>query len=233
MTRSHLVFGLTFVGLGALLLLDQAGVVVAGAAISGWWPAIVVLAGVAQLVTRPRNLLGGGFLVLVGAALLLRTLEVVDTLALLWPTALIAVGLWLLTRPLRRRTETTEFAGETFVLFGDRRERAPAGPLAGRAVTTIFGDVDLDLQDTTLDGRATLQLMTIFGDVDVHVPSHWTVTVSGPEIFGDVTVPQPPVVVQGAPVLHLEVLTVFGDVTVRHASVPHGGRTDHRGAVHG
>lgn len=233
MTRSQLVFGLTFVGLGALLLLDQVGVVVAGSAISGWWPAIVVLAGIAQLVTRPRNLLGGGFLVLVGAALLLRTLELVDTLALLWPIALIAIGLWLLIRPLHRGAETTEFAGETFVLFGDRTERAPAGPLAGRAVTTVFGDVDLDLQDATLDGRATLQLVTIFGDVELHVPAHWTVTVSGPEIFGDVTVPHPPVSVPGAPVLHLEVLTVFGDVTIRHVPVPHGGRPDHEGAVYG
>jgi predicted membrane protein len=215
MTRSQFVFGTMFVVLGTLLLLDQAEVVAAGPIIGDWWPTVVIAAGLAQLVTRPRNLASGALVGLIGVALLLWTLGIVDSLALLWPTVLIGIGLWLLVQRSGPSHHSVSIDGEVVTIFDDRSVRAADGPLDGRSITTVFGDIDLDLRATTIEGRVTLPVTTIFGDVDLDIPPHWRVTVSGPEIFGDVTVQRTSEPPPGAPELRLQVVTIFGDVTVR------------------
>ena len=235
MNRSQLVFGLLFIAVGILLLAEQAGLVSAWPVIADWWPTIVLVSGVAQLVTRPRNVLGGAITIVVGVALLLITLGVIDTLALLWPLLLIGLGAWLLFG--RPRTGPTEpSATDVVAVFDDRDVRVPPGPFSGGAVTTVFGDVDLDLSATTLpNGRAILQVTTIFGDVEVTIPTGWDVTVSGPEILGDVRVPPRPAAppsAEGTPppppaLLQLRAVLILGDVEVRTAapSNPHAGAT--------
>jgi hypothetical protein len=216
MTRSALVFGFAFVALGTLLLLDEAGVVTAWPILADHWPLLVVLAGVARFVTRPRNVLGGVLLLVVGVALWLWTLGVADSLDLLWPVLLLTLGVWLLTRRRREPTSPTVTSSDDLVVvFDDRDTRVPPGGLAIRSVTTVFGDLDLDLRDAVIDGRARLQVTTIFGDVDVVIPHGWRVTVSGPEVFGDVRTLTSPDLPGDAPVLDLQVLTLFGDLDVR------------------
>ncbi|TVR36158.1 MAG: hypothetical protein EA388_04740, partial [Nitriliruptor sp.] len=97
MTRSQLVAGVLLITAGVLLLADRAGAVDAWQVFSTGWPAILILAGVAQILTRPRNLLGGTVLAGLGIALLAWTLGYVTSLALLWPLLLIALGVWLMT----------------------------------------------------------------------------------------------------------------------------------------
>jgi hypothetical protein len=216
-TRSHLTLGASFIGLGILLLLDEVGLVAAGPILASWWPTVVIFAGLARFLTRPRNPAAGVVLLAVGGALLLWTNGIVDSLALLGPTVLIGLGTWLLVRrPGSRPTGRFDEWG-LITVFDDRRLRAPAGPLDGRSVTTIFGDVDLDLRAATVEARATLTITTIFGDVDLVVPDDWAVTVSGPEIFGGVHTQLPEESPEGAPVLHLQVVTIFGDIDVRRA----------------
>jgi hypothetical protein len=228
MNRSRLVLGPTFVAIGVLALTGQAGWVDAWGLVTDWWPMLVLWFGLAQLVGRPRNPVGGAISILVGAGLLAFTLGAVDSLTLLWPLLLVGLGLWLL---LARPTVTTTHLSsldDLVAVFDDRDLRVPPGPFRGGTATTVFGDLDLDLSAATLpDGEATLQVTTVFGDVDVTVPPEWEIRVNGPEIFGSVRVPSPPPVRDDAdgpaPVLHLRAATVFGDLTVRAAARPGAG----------
>jgi predicted membrane protein len=216
MTRSRLVFGLVFVALGVVLLLDQAGRISTWSVLARWWPVVLVLAGVAQLVTRPRNRVGGLVVGAIGGTLLLWTLGIVSTPALLWPVLLIGFGLWLLVRrPAGRDAAVT--ADDVVVVFGDREARVPAGPLTDRSVTAVFGDVDLDLTAATIEERARIRVTCVFADVDLVVPAGWNVTVSGPEILGGVKVRQASGPPADAPVLYLEIVLVLGDIEVRAA----------------
>jgi hypothetical protein len=222
MNRSRLTLGPTFVAVGVLGLAGQAGRVDAWSVVADWWPLVVLLFGVGQLVGRPHNPTGGAISLLVGAGLLAFTLGAVGSLALLWPLLLVGLGLWLLLAHPRLSKVHGDTATDLVAVFDDRDVRVPAGPFPGGAVTTVFGDVDLDLSLVTLpDGQATLQVTTVFGDVDVVVPPDWEVTVSGPEIFGSVRVPPAPVAdprgTRRSPVLRLRAATVFGDLTVRAA----------------
>jgi hypothetical protein len=251
-TRPPILAGLTFVVLGSVLLLDELGHLDATGLLSTWWPLLVVAAGVVQLALPPRSVGSGLLLVVGGSVLLLWRLDVVDDLGLLWPALLLTAGLWLLlgrgarggTRAepatwtpdgavwsVGTRPDRVEVVGDrvhVVTVFADRTLRAEPGALRGGTVVTVFGDVDLDLRDVTVDGTASLDGVTIFGDVDVTVPASLPVRSAGATVFGTVRV-EPPTSPSPDPPraeLRLDLVTIFGDVQVRRApvepSVPSG-----------
>jgi hypothetical protein len=204
-----------FIGVGVVLLLQQGGLTDATSVFVTWWPTLIIAAGVGQIVTRPHNLVGGSIVGVIGIGLLLWSLGVIDSPALLWPALLIGIGIWLLTgRVAVTGPVTAGSAGDITTVFDNRDVVAPPGPLQARVLTTVFGDLRLNLRYAVITDTATLQIVTVFGDVDIEVPHDWTVMVSGPEIFGDVSAPRPPTNPSGR-VLALRVVTIFGDVRVR------------------
>ena len=207
-----------FIAVGTLLLLGQVGLVDVSAVVMTWWPTVVILAGVGQIVTRPHNLAGGAIVGAIGIALLLWTLGIVGSVAVVWPVLLIGIGAWLILGRVSVTAPTTDDGEEIVTIFDDRHVVVPDGPLGARVVTTIFGDLDLDLRRATLGENATLQVVTIFGDAELQVPPGWDITVSGPEIFGDVSAPPHPTT-PSTGALRLQVVTIFGDIRVR-AAVP-------------
>jgi hypothetical protein len=219
MTRSQLVVGTALIALGALLFVDQTGAIDAWALVLRWWPLLLVASGIAQLVTRPRNVVGGLVMATIGGLLLLWTVGPVTSLALLWPALLIGVGLWLLLGRVGTGRRGAGPGMDASAVFGDRQITAPPGPFPGGSLTTLVGDLRVDLRATSLSGTATLQVTTILGDIDLEVPSSWRVEASGPELLGDVVLrPEVGRAPQPDGVLRLRVLTLFGDVTVRAAA---------------
>lgn len=217
MTRSQFVFGVLLIAVGALLLLDRAGAVDAWALFEVGWPVILLLAGTAQVVTRPRNLFGAVLLGGLGVALLSWTLGWVDSLAVLWPLLLIAFGVWLMVArwPSTSRIPGLEDSDTDIVAVFDNRVVQRSGPFTGGSVTAVFGDVRLDLRHASLDpAGARLQVTTVFGDLDLEIPEDWRVTVSGPELLGDVNLRAAHEPAPTAPVLELRVTTILGDVDV-------------------
>ncbi|MTV26935.1 hypothetical protein FTX61_16155 [Nitriliruptoraceae bacterium ZYF776] len=221
MNRPPVVAGLVFVTLGVLLLADQTGAITdVGDLVGDWWPLAVVAAGLGQALLPPRNLAGGATVALLGAALLLWTQDVVDSLAFVWPVLLIAFGVWLIVGRVRTGSgidRTDEAHVSVVTVFGDRDVAGPRGTFVGGDVTTVFGDVDLDLRHAQPEGEATMQITTVFGDLDLVVPSTWRVRLTGPQLFGDVRIADAIDAPEGAPVLVLRAVTVFGDVEVRRA----------------
>jgi hypothetical protein len=216
MTRSQLVVGTALIVLGALLFADQAGAVDAWGLVLTWWPLLFVASGLAQFVTRPRNVVGGLVMVAIGGLLLLWTAGPVASIALLWPALLIGVGAWLLLGRVGTGRRGAGPGLDVSAVFGDRQVSVPAGPFPGGSLTTLVGDLSVDLRAATLSDTATLQVTTILGDVDLEVPPTWRVEASGPELLGDVVL-RPEVGRHPNPdgVLRLRVLTLLGDVTVR------------------
>jgi predicted membrane protein len=223
--RPPVLAGTVLIAVGALLLLEEFGALDAGRFIATWWPLAVIAAGVLRWVRVPRSLGGGALLVIAGLVLQLWRLEVIDDLSLLWPALLLTLGVWLITgRAIRVgswRHGATVVDGEGFetvTVFGDRHTRVRPGSFSGGSVVTVFGDADVDLTPASLAGTAEIDGLTVFGDVDLLVPPGWQVTSAGLTIFGDVDIapPWPEAESDGpTPELRLDLVTVFGDVTVR------------------
>ncbi len=76
-----------------------------------------------------------------------------------------------------------------FSIFGDIKRIVRSPRLETEGVTTIFGDVKLDLTKAPLEpGDHTLRLITIFGDVKLRVPEHVGLDIDAMHLFGEVEV---------------------------------------------
>jgi hypothetical protein len=121
------------------------------------------------------------------------------------------------------------YAGEA----GSRRPARFSAALLGHVVrrgrlrlprrafaTSVFGDLDLDLREATIDQRRTVvTVLAAFGNVDVYVPEGVNVDIGGTAVFGhrrdwgrDVGRPD-------APAIHVRVLGLAGTIDVWR--VPH------------
>jgi hypothetical protein len=168
MNRSSLTFGVALVAVGTLLLLDQLGTLDALPILARWWPLVVILAAVAQVVTRPPNPVGGATLGIIGVVLLAWTTGSADGLALLWPALLIALGAWLLVGR-RHRTGAEGEVVQVLALFDDRRRVATSDHLGGGEIVTLFCEVDLRPRtEPVCEGPVLhLRVVAIFGDITV------------------------------------------------------------------
>ncbi|MFM8558598.1 MAG: LiaI-LiaF-like domain-containing protein, partial [bacterium] len=83
---------------GALFLADQLGALAFGSVFKTWWPALLVLAGLLNLIERPTTPLTPVLMITVGVALVLVNLGMIefDRVWRLWPVILIGLGLNIL-----------------------------------------------------------------------------------------------------------------------------------------
>jgi hypothetical protein len=214
--RGRILWGLVLLALGGILLADQLGTAVdAGSVIAGWWPTVIIAAGLLRLLDQPPDRTGALVLVAIGGVLLLWRQGLLD-LAIVLPAALIAGGLWVLLR--RPRGGSAVVAGsqplELLAVLAGRDVRVSGDSFAGGEATAVLGGLELDLRGALLDGEgAKLELVAVLGGVDVKLPTGWDVRISGTSILGgtdDRTLPA----VAGAPRLDIAATSVLGGVTV-------------------
>ncbi len=99
-------------------------------------------------------------------------------------------------------------------VFGDISLAGPTVPLR---VSTVFGDVRMDLRGLrTGADRLDLHLSTVFGDIDVVVAEGVDAQIEGRTVLGDRKVSLAPVPrVAGTPRIVVHARTVFGDLKLR------------------
>lgn len=90
--------GIVLIVFGALFLADQMGALHFGPVFRTWWPALLVIAGLLNLIERPGQALGPVIMITVGVALLLANLDIIEFAQVwrMWPVVLIAMGLNIL-----------------------------------------------------------------------------------------------------------------------------------------
>jgi hypothetical protein len=94
-----------------------------------------------------------------------------------------------------------------------RRGRIRLGRWA--LATTIFGDLDFDLRDASIDRQQTaVTVLGVFGNADIYVPEGVNVDVSGVAIFGHLTDRGRDVGRADAPTIRVRVIGLFATVDV-------------------
>jgi hypothetical protein len=214
--RGRILWGLVLLALGGILLADQLGAIDdAGSIIAGWWPTIVIAAGLLRLLDQPPDRTGALVLVAIGAVLLIWRQGLLD-LAVVLPVALIVGGLWVLVR--RPRAGASTVGGEQpldlLAVLGARDVRVSGDRFTGGEATAVLGGLELDLRGALLGAEgAKLEVTAVLGGIDVKLPAGWDVRISGSSILGgtdDRTLPA----VAGAPRLDVTATSVLGGVTV-------------------
>jgi hypothetical protein len=221
----RLLIGVAIVTLGVLFLLDSADVLDADKAIGNWWPMLLVAAGVFTLAERPPSVVRGALLTAAGAVLLLFTTDVLEENAwdFIWPALLVAAGIAIAAR-WRGHAVLSGAREEDVVrataVFGGPKLASTAQQFRGAWLTAIFGGITLDLRGArpAPDG-ASINVTTAFGGADIIVPKGWRISVRSTPIFGGLEDKtdrsEPPA--DDAPMLHVDAVTVFGGVEIKHA----------------
>ena len=215
------VLGAALVALGAVYLLDVAGVIEGGEVVGRWWPVLVVALGLLQAYAEKRFSAVVWVLVAGGLLLLAVTTGLFGRRAwsVTWPILVVLAGAWLLSgwgRLRRGQIDDPEFSRMS--VFNSVKLASRAYGLQRVSLTAVLGKLRLDLTGARLDpAGARLAATSLFGHIDVIVPEGWAVEVRGLPIVGawDDTVSR-----RGlgpdSPRLEVHVLVVLGGVEVKH-----------------
>jgi predicted membrane protein len=194
---SHgIFFGAIVVAVGCLLLLDNLGIV-RFHDIWQYWPVLLVAWGVSHIVDSrtPSGWIWGGIIALVGAFLLLDTLDIiVFNFAVVWPVLLIAFGISVLVRALERsqiRDGGPQYAASPVVdahaFFSDNKSGTDTKDFHGGESNVMFGAARFDLRNASMTvEEARLRVSVCFGEVEVRVPETWNVVNRASVLFAGV-----------------------------------------------
>lgn len=220
----RLLLGLTVIALGVLFLLDSAGVLDADRTIEHWWPLLILSAGLLTLAERPPSIVRGALFTGAGVVLLLFTTDLLeeDAWSHLWPSLLILAGLVIVARWRGRGIPVDAGAGDVVrstAIFGGPKLVSTSQRFHGAWLTAIFGGIKLDLRDARpAPEGASINATVAFGGIDILVPKGWRLSVRSTPVFGgleDKTDHSSPPAAD-APMLHVDAVTVFGGVDIKH-----------------
>lgn len=94
-----------------------------------------------------------------------------------------------------------------------RRGRLRLGRMA--LAVSLFGDLDLDLRDASVDRHSTsIMALGVFGNADIYVPEGFNADVSGIPIFGHLRDRGRDVGRPDAPTIRVRMFGIFGTVDV-------------------
>jgi predicted membrane protein len=219
MTRGRAFVGILLVVLGALFLLDRAGVLDAGHTIAQWWPIVLIVAGLLYLGFTPRHVFVPGILIIAGLALLAGTLDFVDVnvAQFFWPVVLVLAGLWVIFGTNHRDASTGDRVNSLVVFFA-RDVASNSQQFRGGSILNVFGATEVDLRSARLaEGGAAVDVVCVFGGVGFLVPEGWRVQITGLPLFGGWSnKTRGEALAADAPVLSIEALVAFGGLEVKH-----------------
>lgn len=218
MNWGRVFFGGVIVAVGALLLLDNLGALDAGEVISEWWPVALIGGGVISLASNRRHWMVPALLIGGGALILLRTTGVVDSLDVLLPVLIIAIGLlFLFGRGIGSGVSEAGDAVNTFNLFSGSELASNSPEFKGGRVSAVFGGAELDLRNARLAADARLDVFAAFAGVEITVPRGWVVDINGFPIFGGYeNATAKDELSADAPKLQIDATVLFGGLEVKH-----------------
>ena len=221
MNRGRILVGFVLITLGVLFLLDQNDLLNAGDLIADWWPVVFVVAGFLYVSFSPRHIMVPAVLIIVGLALLARSLDFVPdwVQTVFWPLVLVAVGLWVIfgSGLGAANVQRADRVNSLVVFFG-REIVNESQQFGGGSIFTMFGATQIDLRlARPVPEGAAMDVVVAFGGVEIMVPEGWRVEVKGIPLFGGWSnkIGRDSVGAD-APLLSIEALVAFGGLDIGH-----------------
>jgi len=221
MNRGRILVGFVLITLGVLFLLDQNDLLNAGDLIADWWPVVFVVAGFLYVSFSPRHIMVPAVLIIVGLALLARSLDFVPdwVQTVFWPLVLVAVGLWVIfgSGLGAANVQRADRVNSLVVFFG-REIVNESQQFGGGSILTLFGGTEIDLRRARpMPEGAAMDVVVAFGGVGIVIPEGWRVEVKGIPLFGGWSNKiSRDSVGADAPLLSIEALVAFGGLDIRH-----------------
>jgi len=188
----QLIIGGTILFVGLLWTLDTMDIADTEELVQ-WWPLGLVLLGSLKLtgIGMRRSVVGGGFLAVLGLAILFNQFGAIElSLRVFWPVLIMTFGALLVARSFGwiggRVGILAPGEGSTAVM-GGVVHREPAQPFQGGAVTAVMGGVDYDLTLATgVAPDAAVDVFAVWGGIDLAVPPGWRIDMQVTALLGGI-----------------------------------------------
>jgi hypothetical protein len=220
----RLVIGFGILAFGLLWTLDNLDVVDARP-IMRWWPVLLIVIGLVQLLDRRSSRGGPLVLIVIGSVLVLRRLHWIDIdLGDLIPIGIALLGGKLVWDALMRRSrkagsfDDPDSVIHAFAMMGGVKRQSTAREFRGGDANAIMGGVELDLRNAQMnDGEeAVLDAFALWGGVEIFVPPHWRVVGNVLPLMGSFVDKTTPAAGTIGPVLQVRGTAVMGGIEVKN-----------------
>ena len=220
----RMVLGLVVMMLGAFWTFDNLNIL-ESEPILRWWPAALVLVGLAKLlgIGTAKHPVAGIVLTLAGAWLLADSLDLMRaTIWDLWPVGLILLGLHMLTRSMRGQRHGGLFQDvsshlNAFAFLSGLERKAGSQEFRGGEVTAVMGGGTIDMRGAKpVPEGAVIDLFVWWGGIELIVPDHWSVVSEATVLLGaieDKSRTPPP---DSRDILVVRGLVVMGGVEIKN-----------------
>jgi predicted membrane protein len=223
-SQGRIFWGIIFIVIGILFLLDQIGELDVGHLFNRYWPAIFIIIGISIIVSNEFKATGPGvFFILFGAFFLLMRLRIFDQPAwhFVWPILIIALGLLILFKPGRtdkkKIPELTADELRISQVFSSTVRRIEAPNFKGGTAEVVLGSAEIDLSGAGLEGgQAVLALSAVLGSIEVRVRPEWQVVIDGTPVLGSIEQKKKqPSDAEKKGTLHVNASVVLGSIQIK------------------
>lgn len=211
-----ILVALVLAAAGVLLILRAFNVLVLD--MSGWWTLFIIVPALISMIRQGIRLFN--ILILAAGVLLLLRARGVKVDVNVWlvfaGAALLAIGAKvLINRPVRpKKGDTSNFASY-YGIFGGGEYPNSSPDFKGANTWAIFGGVELDLREATIQKEAFVNSYTIFGGGEIYVPPDVNVVVKGVPVFGGFSNEVKKPFDESLPTLNIYCVTVFGAMEIK------------------
>lgn len=164
----------------------------------------------------------------IGVMLLLTSQKVIDpsvTGKLIFPIILVIIGLSIVFRNVSTKSWSSKdadfevhydkAASKYSTIFGSRKIHIPNQEFYGATLSSVFGELYLDLASAIITQDIVIHSSSVFGEITVLVPPNVFVKTSGNQIFGSIKNKANKAIEPGRPTIYVDASSVFGEVNIR------------------
>lgn len=188
MNKKNLFWGIVLIVVGILFLGRNMNWWNFSIFFEGWWTLFLIVPSIISLVRKES--MGTSFLILVlGVLMLLASQNVIDW-STIWkvflPIIIMVVGLSIIFGNRKVKTKKVKGNAKEYVAIFSGVDEVINKIENDFKMTAVFGGIELDMRDVTLDSDLVIDCFTLFGGIDIRLPKDVKVEVNGLPIFGGV-----------------------------------------------
>lgn len=172
-----IIIGLVFLAAGFIIGGVFLGFFELDINLAGWWTIFIIAPALFSISQSGLNI--GNLIVLAVGALLLLNAQQIYPIEISWrlifPIALIAIGVQILIGSKHAKEEEKAAAGSTrnhTAFFSGQDINYGSEVFTGDSYNATFGSITANLRDITLGGDAVITVSALFGGIDIILPDN-------------------------------------------------------------
>lgn len=222
----NILWGIVLIAIGLIIGLNSLGITDINIFFRGWWTLFIIIPSFIELF-KSENKTWSIIWLVIGIVLLLCSQRILDfsmVAKLIFPFILIVIGLSILFKDtfVKKNAEKWKKAATGRVeaedycaTFGEVNQNFAGKEFKGANLDAVFGSVNLNLKEATINHDQMIKANAIFGGIDIITPPNVNIEVKSTPIFGGVSNKAKTDFHENLPTIYLNCFCMFGGVTIK------------------